>query len=596
METDYLTLILTRKCKENCAFCFVDKEDISLNEESAKKILEFFLNNGGEEKTIKFFGGEPLLEFGLLKNIVRFCTEKNKTIDKRINFILPTTGTLLNNDTLDFIKLHQIELVIDSLHFKKIRNKILEPLFSLPFLTLTINISPESAISLFREFKKFYALGFRRFNYLPFYYIKWPDKSVRTLKKEFDKIKTFYQDTPGLYFKNCDLQGDVPLFNSCLTCDASGDIYSSNAILFKNFSKFKSNFFITNIHKLDAGNELKIDNKRLLRVIKKSFCKQALRDTFKIDKILNTFIESLASPVKVADVKLGNSCNNHCKFCVRKRTGEKVVDKTTKDIRRDLLNARKECQGVIFTGGEAAIRNDFFELISYAKRLGYEMIQIQTNGRMFAYKSFFLKTIGAGANEFGVSIHGHIPELHDYLTSSKGSFYQTVQAIKNIKESGLLVFTNTVINKSNYRHLPQIAQLLVNLGVNHFQFAFVHALGAAAEHFQSIVPRISMVMPYVKKGLDIGIKAGIRVMTEAIPYCLMGEYKDYISEKIIPSTKIFEFYNEVIDFDKIRTTIAKAKSESCKRCFYFLMCEGVWREYSERFGWKEFNPVASHIR
>ena len=240
-----------------------------------------------------------------------------------------------------------------------------------------------------------------------------------------------------------------------------------------------------------------------------------------------------------------------------------------------------------------AIRSDFFDIVSYAKRLGFEAIQVQTNGRIFAYNEFCQKTIEAGVNEFGVAIHGHQHQLHDYLTSSPGSFYQTVQAIRNIKKSGLAVFTNTVINKSNYRHLPQIAKLLVSLGVDQFQFAFVHALGSAGENFDSIVPRVSMVAPYVKEGLEIGIRSGMRVMTEAIPRCLMGKYREYISEKIIPSTKIYEFDNEIINFDEIRPDMAKSKGKNCKKCIYFSDCEGVWREYPRRFGWGEFIPVLS---
>lgn len=592
MEKDYLTLILTLKCKENCPFCYIDKRDVSMEEGVAKKIVDFFINKGGEEKTIKFFGGEPLLEFSLLKKIVYFCKDRIKRSNKRLNFILPTTGTLLNEEILNFVKLHQIELILDSMRFKKIKKDIFKKLFYLPFLTLTINVSPKSVINLSEEFNRFYNLGFRRFNILPLYYINWPGDSPRILKEELKKIKFFCREHPEIYFKNIDFKGDVPLFNTCLTCDVSGNIFSSNIILFKNFSKFKKNFLLGNIHNIDTNKELVISkDHRLENVINKTFSKKILRDTFKIDDILNAFVDSLTWSIKIADIKLGNTCNNHCKFCVRREGGQKILDKTTDEIKKNLQEAKIDCRGVVFTGGEPSIRKDFLELLSYAKRLGYEKIQVQTNSRMFAYKEFCQKAIQAGANEFGVSIHGHIPELHDYLTSSPGSFYQTVKGIKNLKELSQPVFTNTVIVKSNYRHLPQIAKLLVDLGVDQFQFAFVHALGSAKENFESVVPRMSMVMPYVKEGLGIGMRAGIKVMTEAIPYCLMDEYKDYIAEKLIPSTKVFEFYNEVIDFDKVRPEMAKAKGKDCRNCRYFAVCEGTWREYPHKFGWGEFNPV-----
>lgn len=591
MENNYLTLILTRKCNENCSFCSIDKKNLSIQEETAKKAVNWFLNSNGEEKTIKFFGGEPLLEFNLLKNIVYFCKDKIKTINKRVNFILSSNGTLINGRIIKFIKLHQIELVLDSLYLKKIKKGIFKQLFDLPFLTLTINVSPGSVTDLFNDFNKFYNQGFRRFNLLPYFYIAWPKMTQNSLEKELKKIKNFSNEHTEIYFKNLDLNGDVPLFNSCLTCDITGDIFSSNIILFNNFSKFKKDFFCGNIYKIDTEKKLMMHNDRLTAVISKVLPKKILRDTYKIDEILNIFVKSLKKEsFKIADIKLGNSCNNYCKFCVRRKKGEVLLDKTTEEIMKDLQNARKECQGVVLTGGEPSIRKDFFDLLSFAKRLGFRVIQVQTNGRMFAYREFCQKAIEAGANEFGVAIHGHIPELHDYLTSTTGSFYQTIKAIRNLKQLSRPVLTNTVIVKSNYRHLPQIAQLLVDLNVDQFQLAFVHALGAAEENFASIVPRISLVMPYVKKSLYIGLRAGIKVMTEAIPYCVMDEYRDYIGERCIPSTKIFEL-SEVIDFDKIRPEIAKTKGESCKKCKYFFVCEGPWREYPERFGWNEFIPI-----
>ena len=117
--------------------------------------------------------------------------------------------------------------------------------------------------------------------------------------------------------------------------------------------------------------------------------------------------------------------------------------------------------------------------------------------------------------EFSPAVHGHIPELHDFLTRSQGSFNQTIQGIKNIKKHRVPIITNTVVTKPNYRYLPEIAKLLVKLGVNQFQLAFVHPIGNAYKNFDSIVPRISLAAPYIHRGLQIGIDAGIRVTPRA---------------------------------------------------------------------------------
>ncbi len=301
-------------------------------------------------------------------------------------------------------------------------------------------------------------------------------------------------------------------------------------------------------------------------------------------------MSSLTSEKRV-DVKVGFSCNNRCLFCVQGRKRYEIGDFTTEEVFKKLEESRKIADSIVFTGGESTIRKDFFKLVQYAKSLNFRIIQIQTNGRMFAYKKFCEEAIKAGANEFSPALHGHIAPLHDFLTRSRGSFEQTTTAIKNLKSLGQYVLTNTVITKSNYRHLPEIASLLVKLGVDQYQFAFVHPVGTAFEYFERVVPRMKLIEPYVKKGLDIGIKAGKRVMTEAIPYCIMKGYEDYIAEKIIPATTIYDANFVVENYTEFRLKEGKKKGPLCKKCRYFEICEGPWREYPERYGFDEFVPV-----
>lgn len=294
--------------------------------------------------------------------------------------------------------------------------------------------------------------------------------------------------------------------------------------------------------------------------------------------------------MKRADLKVGFSCNNHCLFCVQGKKRSRYPDKSAARIKQEMDSAIKDCLGLVLTGGEPTVRPDILELVSYAKKLGFKLTQIQSNGRMFSYKKFCEELVKAGANEFGPALHGHTDELHDHLTGVPGSFKQVVRGIKNLKSLGQAVLTNTVVTKSNFRHLPQIAELLVSLGVDQYQFAFVHPLGSAARNFSGIVPRMTLAEPFVKKGLDVGIRAGVRAMTEAIPYCFMSGYEDYVAEKIIPDSKIYDYKKIIEDFTSARKNEGKAKGPQCKLCRYDDVCEGPWREYPKKFGWEEFKP------
>lgn len=293
---------------------------------------------------------------------------------------------------------------------------------------------------------------------------------------------------------------------------------------------------------------------------------------------------------KRVDIKTGFMCNNNCMFCAQAHK-KHLGNKTTEEIKKDLKESRKRCDGVVLTGGEPTIRRDFLELVSYAKKLGYSLIQIQTNGRRFSSLEFCKKTIEAGANEFSPALHGYCSEQHDFLTRTPESFAQTVRGIQNLKKLGQQVITNTVVVKSNYRDLEKMAKLLVRLKVDQFQFAFVHPVGNAMKYYDSVVPTMSLAAPHIHKGLQIGINAKVECMAEAMPYCMMQGYENYISERFIPETEIKEFSMVIEDYKKSRVKEGKTKFPQCKKCKYDKICEGPWREYPEKMGDEEFKAV-----
>ena len=298
--------------------------------------------------------------------------------------------------------------------------------------------------------------------------------------------------------------------------------------------------------------------------------------------------------MKRIDLKIGFQCNNLCRFCVQGNKREIYPNKTDKEVKEILEKNSRKSQGVVFTGGEPTIRKELVGWVKCANRLGYSAIQIQTNGRLFAYKDYCKTLIAAGANEFSPALHGSTSAIHDNLTRAKGSFEQTVQGIRNLVSLGQYVGTNSVINKMNYKDLPNLAKLLAGLKVNQFQFAFIHInhiIASDPKLVEEIVPRHSQVEPYVKKALQVGIKAGIPVMTEAIPYCLMKGYEDFVVEEIIPDTDVYDADFQVEDYTDYRRNKGKAKGPLCSQCKYFKSCEGPWKEYPELFGWEEFKPV-----
>lgn len=290
------------------------------------------------------------------------------------------------------------------------------------------------------------------------------------------------------------------------------------------------------------------------------------------------------------DLKLTFQCNNRCLFCVQgdKRTHE--PDRSHQQARDELAERRQHCDGVVFTGGEVTLRPDLPELVAYAKELGYRSIQIQSNGRRMSYLPYLDALLDAGANEIAPALHGATSVTHDSLTRAKGSFVQTVRGIEHARKRGAKVILNTVLVRQNTQELVAMVKLFGKLGVAQSQFAFVHALGTAEQHFADVVPRYQELQAPLREALLLGERLGIRMMTEAVPFCLLRGLERFAAEQHMPETAILDGGRVIECYAEYRWEEGKARGPQCKSCSFSSVCEGPWREYPAAFGWDEFVP------
>lgn len=297
-----------------------------------------------------------------------------------------------------------------------------------------------------------------------------------------------------------------------------------------------------------------------------------------------------------ADVKVGFACNNRCVFCAQGDKRSACASLPFEELVRRLSEARRTAQDVVLTGGEPTAYKHIVRLVQAAKRLGYREIQIQTNGRMLSYETAVRALMAAGANAFSPSLHGSTAEIHDGLTRAPGSFAESVGGIRNVIAAGASVVTNSVITRDNVHDLPALTALLAEMGVKQGQLAFVHPVGTAEAMFDEVVPRLPDVVEPVRRAREIARAAGMRLYTEAIPYCFLRGMEDLAVEDYIPQTTVIDLDGKVADFTAWRESEGKAHGPPCARCSMRSRCEGPWREYPAKFGWEEFVPIAPERR
>ena len=104
-----ICLHVAHGCNMDCEYCFAGKGDYSgksgiMSAETGKKALDYLVEHSGNRKHLEvdFFGGEPLINWDVCKEIVAYGRELEKKHDKIFNFTLTTNGVLIDDDVIDF--------------------------------------------------------------------------------------------------------------------------------------------------------------------------------------------------------------------------------------------------------------------------------------------------------------------------------------------------------------------------------------------------------------------------------------------------------------------------------------------------------------
>ena len=120
-----LCIHICHDCNFRCRYCFADegayhqhRESMSL--ETAKAAVDFLLKNSGNRKVLEmdFFGGEPLMNFDVLKKTVQYAKEEGAKLGKKFLFTTTTNALLLNDEVIRFFN-EEMENVVLSLDGRK---------------------------------------------------------------------------------------------------------------------------------------------------------------------------------------------------------------------------------------------------------------------------------------------------------------------------------------------------------------------------------------------------------------------------------------------------------------------------------------------
>ncbi len=268
-------------------------------------------------------------------------------------------------------------------------------------------------------------------------------------------------------------------------------------------------------------------------------------------------------------------CNNRCTFCaVGTRT---QFDGNFARQRELLVKYRKLGVDLVdFDGGEPTLNPNLLALIEFARRIGYQKVNVTTNGRMCVYDEYASRLVGSGVTSLLFSLHGPNRWIHAANVGVPEAFDQTIDGLKKclaLASAELEIGVNVTLTRSNHRHLGEIAELVHGLGVRWLNVQFLTPFGRATN---SVNPDTREAAEHTMRTIDrFGSEMKICVIN--LPWCFLPGYEQYLVGDLLKLERHMLFVNneEVNLFEYLRAQ--REYSSECEGCTRRIFCGGFYR-------------------
>ena len=197
-----ILLGITNQCQLSCNYCFVQQNEENMSLEIAEQALQWLkADNEGNELSVAFFGGEPLLQFN---NLIKPLVEKYKS---EFNWSITTNGVLLDEDVVDFLYQNHITPLLSfdgvaevqdkqrSNSFNQVLRNIPYLLLRFPDVTMRSTVTKDSLPFLYDTVLMAEELGFKNIFFCENAFESWGVDEFQILQEQLNKINVhIYQN------------------------------------------------------------------------------------------------------------------------------------------------------------------------------------------------------------------------------------------------------------------------------------------------------------------------------------------------------------------------------------------------------------------
>jgi len=296
--------------------------------------------------------------------------------------------------------------------------------------------------------------------------------------------------------------------------------------------------------------------------------------------------------LKCYELILNYNCNARCAFCSQ-GSFDKSLNAPFSGIARNIYTAYKAgYRRLGFTGGEPLIRPDILKIISLGRSAGFRFIRVQTNGIKLSDPAFCAALVKAGLTFCKFSFASSAAAVHDGLVRVNGAWAGAVKGIENLRRLEIRLGTNIVVNKRNYRRLPEIIKYFMEKGLANFVVIYPVYTGDMAVNAEKIGVSLPVAGKYLVKAAEVMEKAGLadEILFLNTPPCFLGGRENPAIGLDLFNTVVTDPGGKKTDLDS-NADAARIHAPACLACRLKGRCKGVDKNYARIWGFGGFKPV-----
>ncbi|MFC1752944.1 radical SAM protein [Thermoproteota archaeon] len=603
-------------CQFSCSYCEIKQSAKHMPQEILYKAINLLLTTRKRECQLHFFGGEPLLEWNLIKEGIYYGIKEAKKSGKSMKFMITTNGLLLNRNRINLLEKYPVEVMVSldgpmqtNKRHRLLKNgrdatdkvihaiKLLQKANIKYFINVVVTPTTAPMINRNLSFLKEQGIGKAQLCYQVG--VVWPKQQKADFIKALSERTS--DDSYSSFLINFHNECEPTIVSQELVVDVNGEIYYDGTIfLEKRFPNLR-NFFrmgsVSTCNNIDALYRSKSEKYEMFKKSCNSKQKRILDNNIDLGLDLEgcfaqsaqKSLESNEHPLLIPIIRgdfikqhsflkrfaidalflyIQGPCANNCLFCIHKDDTFSDLFKIQRTLtRNDQLRVDKLC----IIGNEPLLHPQIKKIITLAKQNHFKNIEVMTSGELLSRKSFTCELISLGVSSFSLPLFSKDPDIHDLIVGKRGSFAKAIRGIKNSLKSKANMYIHTNLIRQNFDHIKDLEGFVLNKLRLPFVILPIRPKTSRLP-FRDLTPSYDEIIEKLKGvnsllGFPICVLKRIQKVTLKTNADISDSMKLYLLDQ--------RFY----------------KTERCKSCLYFGKCLGFFKEYTKHYSLDEIKPI-----